>query len=68
MFSVDEEGAGASCTFEVSFDPRSDWSPGVCEVCMAAASERANMARSVFKVLVTTVLIGPGGTPAFSFV
>ncbi|CAM9783544.1 unnamed protein product, partial [Ascophyllum nodosum] len=33
--SVDEEGAGASCTFEVSFDPRSGWSPGVCEVCMA---------------------------------
>ncbi|CAN0394200.1 unnamed protein product, partial [Ascophyllum nodosum] len=38
--SVAEEGAGASCTFEVSFDPRSGWSPGVCEVCMAAASER----------------------------
>ena len=35
---------------------------------MAAAGERADMARSVFKVLVTTVLIGQGGTPAFSFV
>ncbi|CAM9923621.1 unnamed protein product [Ascophyllum nodosum] len=48
--SVAEEGAGASCTFEVSFDPCSGWSPGVCEVCMAAASERANIARSVFKL------------------
>ncbi|CAN0422088.1 unnamed protein product, partial [Ascophyllum nodosum] len=54
--SVAEEGAGASCTFEVSFDPRSAWSPGVCEVCMAAASERANMARSVFKNKVVNVV------------
>ncbi|CAM9986673.1 unnamed protein product [Ascophyllum nodosum] len=54
--SVAEEGAGASCTLEVSFDPRSGWSPGVCEVCMAAAGERANLARSVFKGKVVNVV------------
>lgn len=46
-----EGGNGEAPTFEVNYSPLAGWSPTVCEECMAAAWDRADMARSVFKVL-----------------
>ena len=37
-------------TFEVCFVPLAGWSPTICEECMAAADDRAEVAKSVFKV------------------
>lgn len=46
-------GAGgySPVTFEVSFVPLAGWTPTICEECMAAAHDRAEVAKSVFKVL-----------------
>lgn len=43
-------GEEVASTFEVSFSPLTGWTPAVCEECMTAASDRADMARIVFKV------------------
>lgn len=55
-------GAGGGATFEVSFSASTGWTPAVCKECMAAASNRADMERSVFQVLplVALVLLGVG--------
>lgn len=37
-------------TFEVSYSVSMGWAPGICEECMAAASDRADVERSVFQV------------------
>eukprot|EP00904_Undaria_pinnatifida_P007871 jgi/Undpi1/4213/HiC_scaffold_16.g07579.m1 len=43
-------------TFEVRFVPHKGWSPPICEECMAAARDRAEEAKSVFKDKAVNVL------------
>ena len=58
-------GGYSPVTFEVSFVPHAGWTPAICEECMAAARDRAEVAKSVFKVTTTRwgsgVVIGQYG-------
>ncbi|CAN0340213.1 unnamed protein product, partial [Laminaria digitata] len=62
--STGPAGAGGDSpvtTFEVSFVPLGGWTPTLCEECMAAAHDRAEVAKSVFKDKAVSVLRLKGG-------
>lgn len=42
--------SASGVTFEVSYSASTGWTPDVCEECMTAASDRADVERSVFQV------------------